>query len=73
MAAKEIFFYILFFLSGLFTGSFLNLLIYKIPRKLPIFRPVKVCPECSITIPFYTKIPLVTLGLRGGRLQVMQK
>jgi leader peptidase (prepilin peptidase) / N-methyltransferase len=66
MAAKEIFFYILFFLSGLFTGSFLNLLIYKIPRKLPIFRSVKVCPECNITIPFYTKVPLVTFGLKGG-------
>jgi len=67
MAAKEIFFYILFFLFGLFTGSLLNLLIYKIPRKLPIVRPVKTCPECNATIPFYTKIPLVTLGLRGGR------
>ena len=67
MAAKEIFFYILFFLFGLFTGSFLDLLIYKIPRKLPIFRPVKTCPECSTTILFYTKVPLVTLGLRGGK------
>ena len=38
MAAKEIFFYILFFLCGLFIGSLLNLFIYKIPRKLPIFK-----------------------------------
>jgi leader peptidase (prepilin peptidase) / N-methyltransferase len=67
MAIKEIFFNILFFLFGLFTGSFLNLLIYKIPRKLPIFKPVNTCPECGIKIPFYTKIPLVTLGLKGGK------
>lgn len=67
MAAKEIFFFILFFLSGLFVGSLLNLLIYKIPRKLPIFRPANACYECGATIAFYTKVPLVTLGLRGGR------
>lgn len=67
MAIKEIFFNILFFLFGLFTGSFLNLLIYKIPRKLPILKSVNTCPECGIKIPFYTKIPLVTLGLKGGK------
>jgi len=67
MAVKEIFFYILFFLTGLFTGSFLNLLIYKISRKMPISKPVKTCPECGTPIPFYTKIPLVTLGLKGGK------
>jgi len=67
MAVKEISFYILFFLSGLFVGSFLNLLIYKVPRKIPIFRYIKTCPECSATISFYTKVPLATLGLRGGR------
>lgn len=67
MATKEIFFYILFFLSGLVTGSLLNLLIYKIPRKLPILRIVNTCPECSTEIPFYKKIPLATLGLGSGR------
>ncbi len=73
MAVKEIFFYILFFLSGLFIGSFLNLLIYKIPRMLPILKFVKTCPKCNTTISFYKKIPLATLGLRGGTCRSCKK
>ncbi|MCL5073349.1 MAG: A24 family peptidase [Actinobacteria bacterium] len=54
-------------------GSLLNLFIYKIPRKLPIFKPVNNCFECSATIAFYTKVPLATLGLRGGRCKSCNK
>ncbi len=35
------------FAAGFLAGSFLNILIYKLPRKLKIFSPYAVCYYCS--------------------------
>ena len=67
MAVKEILFYILFFLSGLFFGSFLNLLIYKIPRKLPIIKPISKCPNCGRNISFYRVLPIISFVIGKGK------
>jgi prepilin signal peptidase PulO-like enzyme (type II secretory pathway) len=63
MAVTQILFYILFFAAGLLFGNFLNVLIYKIPRKIPIFKSINTCPHCSTKIPIYMIFPFISLAV----------
>jgi len=47
MDLKIILICIAVFAAGFIAGSFLNILIYKLPRKLKIFSPYPVCYYCS--------------------------
>ncbi len=54
------------FIVGLVTGSFLNVVIYRMPRDKSIVHPPSSCPSCGKLIRFYDNIPLVSwLILRG--------
>lgn len=55
--------YILFFLVGLLAGSFLNILIFKIPRKIPVFNPYSICSFCRNKIPILQSFPIISLIL----------
>lgn len=51
---------------GLVIGSFLNVIIYRVPRDLSIIRPGSACPNCSNHIAWYDNIPVASwLVLRG--------
>ncbi len=51
---------------GLIVGSFLNVCIYRIPRKLSIVRPGSACPECGHPVRWYDNLPVLSyLWLRG--------
>ncbi|MGM0368588.1 MAG: prepilin peptidase [Actinomycetota bacterium] len=64
----KIFLYILFFLIGLVIGSFLNVVIYRIPRKKSIINPpISVCPYCGAKIAFYDNIPIISYLILKGR------
>ena len=64
MSYTAIFFGISF---GLIFGSFLNALIYRIPKGIGLFLPRSFCPKCKKTIPWYENIPLLSyLLLRGA-------
>jgi leader peptidase (prepilin peptidase) / N-methyltransferase len=59
-------------LSGLFVlgtcvGSFLNVCIFRIPRKKSILFPGSACPACSTPLPFYANIPVVSFAFFRGR------
>ena len=60
-------FWILFwFLIGACTGSFLNVVIYRMPRGESIAFPGSHCPSCGRAIAWYDNIPLVSwLALRA--------
>ncbi len=55
------------FLFGLCVGSFLNVVIYRLPREKSLVSPGSSCPVCSDKIRFYDNIPLVSWVLLGGK------
>ena len=52
---------------GLAVGSFLNVVIYRVPRGLSIVRPGSACPGCSTPIAPRDNIPLLSWLLLRGR------
>ncbi|MBN1521313.1 MAG: prepilin peptidase, partial [Candidatus Aureabacteria bacterium] len=54
------------FLFGLCIGSFLNVCIYRIPKRKSIVFPASHCPKCKTPIPWYYNIPVISyIILRG--------
>ncbi len=54
-------------LIGAVMGSFLNVCIYRLPRKESLLRPRSRCPYCGISIKFYHNIPLLSYFFLKGR------
>jgi leader peptidase (prepilin peptidase)/N-methyltransferase len=53
-------------LIGLAIGSFLNVVIHRVPRKLSVVRPRSSCPSCGTPIAERDNIPVISwLVLRG--------
>lgn len=52
---------------GVVIGSFLNVCIYRIPRKIFFKYTRSICPECKELIPFYFNIPLLSFFLLRGK------
>ena len=53
-------------LLGLFVGSFLNVVIYRVPRGESVVRPRSRCPGCGTQLAEYDNVPVVSwLMLRG--------
>ncbi|MCK5126493.1 MAG: prepilin peptidase [candidate division Zixibacteria bacterium] len=67
---EYIFWYILIGLLGLAIGSFLNVLIYRLPRKKAIVMERSACPNCRMAIPFYHNIPIISYLILLGRCSV---
>ena len=59
--------YPLVFVWGTVVGSFLNVLIYRLPREISIvMTPPSSCPSCNTPIRWFDNLPLVSwLVLRG--------
>ncbi len=54
-------------LFGLTIGSFLNVVIYRIPKKESIVHPGSHCPNCEAPIKSYDNLPLISwIILRGS-------
>jgi len=55
------------FAFGCCVGSFLNVVIYRLPRDQSLVRPGSACPACAKPIAFYDNIPLVSWLLLGRK------
>lgn len=56
----------LFGLAGLLVGSFLNVCIYRLPRRESLLWPGSHCPACDRTLSWFENVPVVSwLVLRG--------
>ena len=54
------------FLFGLIFGSFLNVVIYRVPRGQSVVKPRSACPNCGTGIRGYDNIPVLSwIILRG--------
>ncbi len=54
-------------LFGLTWGSFLNVVIHRLPREMSIVRPASHCPSCGRPIKVVHNIPVLSWLLMGGR------
>ena len=60
--------YTIVFIAGLIFGSFLNVLIHRLPLSISLFNPVSsFCPHCSYSIKWYENIPIVSYLLLKGQ------
>ena len=60
------FWYVMSFILGTCVGSFLNVVIYRVPADISLIAPGSHCPKCKKEIPWYQNIPLISwLVLRG--------
>ncbi|MBN2493547.1 MAG: prepilin peptidase [Deltaproteobacteria bacterium] len=57
---------------GTFAGSFLNVVIHRLPRGESIVRPRSRCPACGQTIRWYDNVPLLSFVLLGARCRRCQ-
>src|SRR2546428_10755110 len=55
------------FILGTILGSFLNVVIYRLPRNLSIVRPASRCPHCQTPIRPQHNIPLGSFLVLRGR------
>lgn len=62
----EWFWYPVVFGYGAIVGSFLNVLIYRLPLGKHLSNPPSTCPNCNYALTFWDNIPLLSfLSLRG--------
>ena len=62
-----IFVYLLTIILGLVVGSFLNVLIYRVPLGKNIAFPASHCPNCKAQLRWYDNIPVLSWLMLGGR------
>lgn len=62
--------YALAFIFGSVIGSFLNVVIYRVPLEKSIVYPGSACPECGTAIKPYDNIPMVSWLVLGGKCRV---
>jgi len=55
------------FMFGCSIGSFLNVVIYRLPREKSLVSPGSCCPGCNQPIRFYDNIPLLSWILLGAK------
>ncbi len=59
--------YIFAFVIGACIGSFLNVVIYRVPHELSIVMPNSACPNCKVAIKPYDNIPILSWLILGGK------
>lgn len=63
----ELFFGVYFFIFGLLIGSFLNVVILRLPNKVNMVTKRSACPQCGSQLKWYHNIPLLSFVVLRGR------
>lgn len=58
---------------GVCWGSFLNVLIYRLPKRLPVIWGRSFCPKCRKKISWFDNIPLLSFVFLRGRCRSCRK
>ncbi|MFW5857470.1 MAG: prepilin peptidase, partial [Planctomycetota bacterium] len=61
------FYAVAFFLFGLTTGSFLNVVILRLPHGISIVHPRSMCPRCGRRLRMGENVPVLSWLLQRGR------
>ena len=61
------FIYVVAGIFGAIIGSFLNVVIHRLPREESIVLPSSRCPSCGAVISFYDNVPVLSYLMLGGR------
>ncbi len=59
--------YILSGVFGLCVGSFLNVVIYRLPNNMNLAKPNSHCPSCGYELRWYDNIPILSYLILGGK------
>lgn len=59
--------YILSGILGLCVGSFLNVVIYRVPNGMNLAKPDSHCTTCDYTLKWYDNIPVLSYLMLGGK------
>jgi len=54
-------------ITGLSIGSFLNVVVWRVPRGVSIVRPASACPGCGVAIRARDNVPVLSWLLLGRR------
>ncbi|MHB8680568.1 MAG: prepilin peptidase [Acidimicrobiales bacterium] len=60
-------------LAGLVVGSFLNVVVYRMPRRLSVVRPGSFCPGCGTALRALDNVPLLSWVVLGGRCRTCRE
>jgi len=66
-SAVENVWYLIVFGYGAIVGSFLNVVIYRLPLGLSVTKPASYCPNCNRYLGFFDNIPLLGFLGVGGK------
>ena len=55
------------FIIGICIGSFLNVLVYRLPNNLSIIKPRSFCPKCKTKLTSKENIPLISWLIQRGK------
>ncbi len=58
--------YVFIFLFGAVIGSFLNVVIYRVPHEMSLMTS-SACPDCETAIKFYHNVPILGWLMLGGK------
>jgi leader peptidase (prepilin peptidase) / N-methyltransferase len=58
---------------GAIIGSFLNVVIHRVPREQSIVFPNSACPSCHTALRPYDNIPILSFLILGGRCRFCRK
>lgn len=66
-------FQLFFLIFGLIFGSFLNVIIYRLPKNESIISPASHCPDCGTRLKPIDLVPVISFFLTKGRCRYCGK